>query len=272
MTDDLELQDYLDATSDASKRTRTVSITVVVASIIVFAGLLNSLQSSWLRERLRASNNLYSPYVVSKIGEPPADKTLTSLAAKQYELRYQEFYSALVKTYVDSSYVIRVPFFGFRVDVNDLGVLGGISFVVILAMLRFCISREVENLKTYFLAAERCNRLKEFYTLLAMCQVFTIPASRTIKRDWFLIWAPKVFCFLPVVVHTTVMVHDFITAGVGQALSNGHTQILFACELLLFFGVAGLTNMVVKRLRRVDALWDLHWRQIGAPSHEAVGD
>jgi hypothetical protein len=262
MSDPLDIQDYLDATSDAAKRTRSASIAVVIASIIVFAGLLNSLQNSWLRERLRTSNDIYSKYVVSKIGDPPRNRSPNSIDEQRYEIRYKEFYSALVRTYVETSYVIRVPFFGFRVDVNDLGVLGGISFVVILVMLRFCISREFDNLTISFTEAERLGQVGEFYTLLAMRQVFTIPASRSIRRGPFLVWVPKLFCFAPLIVHMSVMVHDWVTAGIGAFLSSAHTQILFVCEALIAVAIFTLTIMVVTRLRRVDKLWDEKWLRI----------
>src|SRR5687768_16169060 len=106
MPEPLDIQDYLDATSDAAKRTRTASITVVVASVLVFAGLLNSLQNSWMHQRLKASNDIRSPYVAGKIGNAPT-APVTDPSWQAYHYRYKEFYSALIRTYVDSSYVIR---------------------------------------------------------------------------------------------------------------------------------------------------------------------
>src|SRR5206468_12598531 len=66
------------------------------------------------------------------------------------DLRYLEFWAAVARTYVDNSWVIRVPFFGFSFDVNDLGLLGGIGFLTILVCLRFCLSRELNNLRLSF--------------------------------------------------------------------------------------------------------------------------
>lgn len=256
--DPLDIQDYLDATSDAARRTRSASITVVVASVLLFAGLLNSLQNSWMHHRLQASNSIRSKYVAGKIGVAP-DLPPTDPEWLAYQNRYKEFYSALIRTYVDSAYVIRVPFFGFRVDANDLGLLGGLAFVVILTILRFCVSREVDNLKTSFVEAERLGRLKDFYVLLAMRQVFTVPASESINRGRFLIWVPKLFCFAPLTVHVAVMLHDFSTLDIGTVLNDTHTSILFGCELLLTLILLALTSMVVTRLRRVDQLWDSYW-------------
>ena len=262
MPQSLDIQDYLDATADAARRTRNASITVVIASVIVFSGLLNSLQNSWMLQRIHTSNSMRSEYVLGKIGKVPPIETPDNAEFRAFENRYREFYASLMRTYVDSSYVIRVPFFGFKVDANDLGVLGGIAFVIILVMLRFCISREVDNLKISFLEAKSLGQLREFYTLLAMRQVFTIPDSGSINRTPFLVWIPKLFCFVPLVVHIAVMAHDFTTVGVGTALSDVHTAILFSCEVLLTFTLIVLTAMVVTRMRRVDRLWDQYWCEI----------
>ena len=129
-------------------------------------------------------------------------------------------------------------------------------------MLRFCISREVDNLKIYFAEARNLKRLTQFYTLLAMRQVFTIPSSRDIRRGWFLVWAPKVFCFGPLIGHTAVTIHDFATADIGSVLNRLHTLILFSCEGVLLALITTLTIMVIKRLRRVDALWDEYWTEV----------
>lgn len=261
MADPIGIRDYLDATSDAAKRTRSSTIAVVVASVLVFAGLINSLQNSWLMARVKASNEIDNPYVRGKIGEPP--KLRDGPEWDRYKERYREFYSALMRTYVDSTYVIRVPFFGFRVDCNDLGVLGGLAFVVLLVMLRFNISREVDNLKVSFKAAVENDNLDEFYTLLAMRQVFTVPpSSGAINRTSFLVWVPKLFCFAPLAVHTAVSAHDVLTMTIGETLSSLHTFILFECEAVLEIAIILLTIMVIARLRRVDRLWEEYWNRV----------
>jgi hypothetical protein len=43
-----DIADYLNASSDASKRIGTVSIILVVETVLLFAGFLNSQQTSWM--------------------------------------------------------------------------------------------------------------------------------------------------------------------------------------------------------------------------------
>jgi hypothetical protein len=264
----LNIQDYLDASSDASKRTRGVHFIMVIASVLVFAGLINSLHNSWMLARIQLSNDPDSKYVQSKIGKrPEAGRPQHEIDA--FARRYQEYYSALMKTYVDTSYVVRVPVFGFTVDANDLGVLGGIAFVIILVVFRFCVSREVDNLRLSFEAADDLDQLVSFYHLLAMRQVFTIPHTERINRTALLLWVPKAFCFAPLFVHVLVVGHDMYTAGVGKLLSDTRTTILFASEGLIFLALLGLTLNVLTRLKRLDDEWAARWPKVERLQNEA---
>jgi len=256
----LDIQDYLDASSDAAVRTRNASIALVIASVLLFAGLLNSLQSSWMLQRLQNSSHWSSPYVATKIGPPP--DTGDRAAMEAYGARYQQFYGSLVRSYVENAFVIRVPFFGFAIDANDLGLVGGVAFVVLLVMFRFCVSREVDNLRTSFEEAEQLGQLQEFYKLLSMRQVFTIPPSGHIRRTAFLVWTPKLFCFAPLAIYLAVCLHDVVTGGIGQILSDAHTRILFVSEWILAVSIAVLTAMAITRLRRLDSEWETCWNKL----------
>ena len=256
VTQALRIHDYLEATSHAASRSRTAAIVVVVASVLVFAGLLNSLQNSWLLERIQKIRSISGAgYLASKIGPSPKYVDPPSAEYRQYEIRYREFYSALVRTYVDTSYVVRVPFFGITVDANDLGLLGGISFVIILVMLRFCISREVGNLKLSFEAAAKLGQLPEFYRLLAMRQVLTIPPNTQVTRSTLLAVVPKLFFIAPFLVHGSVVFHDFLTGDIGRGVSDPHTTIVLTGDVVLAIAILALTISVLTRLRRVDTLW-----------------
>lgn len=50
--DNLTIQDYLNASGEASARTRNITLALVVACVLTFIALLNSLQNSWMLKRL----------------------------------------------------------------------------------------------------------------------------------------------------------------------------------------------------------------------------
>jgi hypothetical protein len=66
-----DIRDYLDASSDASRRTRTMTIILVVASVLVLAGWLNSLQSHWMLKRMVKLGDIHGQYTQSKLGSFP---------------------------------------------------------------------------------------------------------------------------------------------------------------------------------------------------------
>ena len=187
-------------------------------------------------------------------------------AEELYEQRYKDFCSSVARTYVDSFLVVRVPFFGFSFDVNDLGLLGGIAFLVILGSFRFCISREVDNLRLSFDEAHRLRRLKEFYNLLAMRQVFTVPRTPYINRTVFLRITPKLICWLPLLVHLSVTWNDIRTGWIGKDLQDFRFRLLIGSELVIAFLIIVLASTVTNRMLRLDGLWDQAWEEIKSRS------
>src|SRR6266446_1396671 len=259
-TDPLNIQDYLDASSHASTRARTVVVIMVFASVRVFAGLLNSLESHWMEYRLQLLSDINDPYTQGRIGNPPDPSKFPQAekdpayqrAVDLHRQKYLAFYSSFAKQHVENAYAIKVPFFGISFDVNDLGLLGGVAFVIILVLFRLCLSREADNLKLSFTEAKKLGQLSEFYHLLAMSQVFTVPRTAYINRGKFLIYVPKVICLFPLFVDSAVIVHDLITLDIGQRLGKLHSAVETVFEILLLLLVVILTWMVITRMFRID--------------------
>jgi hypothetical protein len=262
----LDIQDYLDASSDASKRTRTITIILVIASVVLLAGWLNSLQDHWMQKRMINLRDINGEYVASKLGPPPSREDPRYKNGNEsfkhdmelYEQRYKDLCQAVERAYVDNSLVVRVPFLGFTFDVNDLGLLGGIGFLVILTCYRFFLSREVDNLRLSFEEAKRLGsgELEKFYILLAMRQVFTIPTSTHIKRTRFLVIAPKLITWSPLIVYLLVTVNDWRTQGIGISLDKFRFWSLFSFEVVTTVCIAILSITVTQRLIRMDKIWE----------------
>jgi hypothetical protein len=250
----LDLQDYLDATNDASKRTRTLVIVLVVASVLAFVGFLNSFRYSWMLSRIKSLAHYDSQYVEGKLGFVPTSAT---------DERYLQFYTAVVRSYVENAFTIKVPFFGFSFDVNDLGLLGGIGFIVILILLRFSLRSETVSLRVAFKAVREESKnnpklLATFYDLLAMRQVFTLPHLEDeekgwkVRKLWLLEFLAKSSCFLPVLVYGFVAIHDFMTIdSIGALLDQRRTQILLGYTIVFWVIITGL------------AVWNfVKWREL----------
>jgi uncharacterized membrane protein len=172
-----DIKDYLEASADASKRTITIVIVMVVASVVVFTGLLNSSQSQWMGLRMRGLADVRSHYTQSSLGHYPERQNFRNDqefndAKRMFESRYLELSEGVVKAYLDTL-SIHVPFFGFSFDMNDLGLLGGIGLVVILTCYRFFLSRELNNLQMSFEEA----RKTRYGSLCGVLQAFGYATS-----------------------------------------------------------------------------------------------
>jgi hypothetical protein len=259
---ELMMRDYVEAASGASSRTRNVTVTLVIVTILMSIGMLNSLYHSWAGARVLASADPYGEYVTDNIGPVPTSALQRQHMAehiearRKYDERYHEFYSAIVKSYVDTGFAIRVPFFGLAIDVNDLGFLGGFALLVILAMYDFCIAREGENLSVAFQYGLDRGELAAAYDLLAMHQLFTVPRRSPSHKRRFTSVVPKIICTLPFVVQMIVVGHDIYTNSVGVSLDNLHNTILLYGEVVWCAVMFPVTAWLVLQLVNIDRLWD----------------
>jgi hypothetical protein len=258
----LSLFDYLAAASAASHRTRNVTVILVVASVVMFIGMLNSMHHSWAGERLLAASNPDSDYVAENIGRPP----ITSLKARQsgeyreaqtlYIKRYQEFYGALMKTYVETGFGVRAPFFGVFVDVNDLGAIGGLAFLIMLSMFAFALRREIENVSVAFYRAFDEQSLTELYDILAMHQFFTVVRRGSSDKRTIAALFPKLVCILPLVVQVVVLAHDWVTNATGETLDVAHNSVLVLWEVIWTAVMFPVTGWILVQVARIDTIWD----------------
>lgn len=251
---DLDIQDFLDASRDAATRSRNAIYAIVIVTIVVFAGLLNSLQANWMKGRIADLRDPCGNYATKVLGA--CDQQHLNPGHTEVII---EFRRALLRSYVENTYSVRAPFFGVSFDINYLGIFSGISLCILMLLLRFCLSRENDNLRLGFIDAFKEGKAEAYYKLLSMSLVLTVPKSDYLTVSWLLRSGPKLIIILPAIVNTAVVLHDVATSDIAKALSEVHFFIVFSCEL--FFGslLYFLTYSVVVRLRRLDTYWDEQW-------------
>ena len=183
-------------------------------------------------------------------------------ASDLYKSRYDATWGAVVKTYIDNAWVVRVPFFGFNFDINDIGFLGGVGFLVILTCLRFCLTREIDNLRLALAEARRIGKIEEFYQLIAMRQVFTVPPNEFIKRSKFLIYTPKLIPWFSVLVYVVVVFNDFQSRALGGLIQHDRYKYLMGFEYPAAILIIILATTITWRLVRMDKIWEEAWSEI----------
>lgn len=258
----IEGRDYLTAASGSASRTRSVTITLVALSVVMFIGMLNSIEHSWAGARILASQDSESEYVISHVGLPPIaaiskrNSDEYKRARTAYDERYQQLYSSLMRSYVETGFAVRVPFFGVAIDVNDIGFIGGFAFVIVLVMFDLSLRRERENLNVAFEYASRTRQLRALYDLLAMHQLFTAPQRRADARRGLTALLPKLICLLPFIVQAAVVGHDIATNAVGDSLDPPHNSVLLLWEIIWLVAMVPLTGWVVIHMVQIDRIWD----------------
>ena len=192
-----DLKHYLEATTQATRRARGTKLALVIASVILFAGIVNSRFSDAAHKRLL----LFDQFGQGKIPDSYVKRFIGDGGNKEsIKERYQAFYQAYLREYVENRFVVKVPLFGVSFDVNNLGYIGGVGLVILLIMYQYSLSRELDNLRKAFKQARLYpGQLGSFYELLAMEQVLTLPPSEDIApwRRLLLMTMQKVLTFCP---------------------------------------------------------------------------
>jgi cell shape-determining protein MreD len=264
-----DMKDYVEATNDAARRTRTVTIVLVVASVLIGIGWYNSMRWSWELHRIRQA---YDPddrfvnrmldsdrhpgvLIADKDGKTPADRFRTELQ------------QATVKAYVENVRFLRAPFFGVAFDVNDLGVIGGIALIMILLAMRYSLSREIKNLNVSLREAIYHNDLSAFYHALAMRQVFTVPHMKGEKKNLWLASSSRLICILPAGVFLLGVIYDYYSTFRLGVYSVKVVTLALIVETIWLALIIYLAFRCWERKRHIDEVWQRHWdRMIGHKS------
>ncbi len=172
--------------------------------------------------------------------------------------------NALEQSRIESVNVLHIPIFGITFDVNDLGIIAGIGFVVLLITLRLALSRELQNLRIAFHTAKECHRLKEAYEYLSMSQVMTLPPSvhSRPRRQTILTRAPMLLVWCPCAVQIMIFAGDFGTMHLGQVTSSELTNVALLLGFSSVFVIIILTFMCWHFSGEIDYEWSQAWLDI----------
>jgi hypothetical protein len=284
------LQQYIDAAKDSTNRTRQILLVIVVASILVFAAFWNSRTGGWANSRLaiaKATEDILRNEAerrenpsIAELTVPVGEEDLYQKAKKYahtapsrtwHQAKESVFWSQKIRT--EQVGQIQVPVLGINFDVNDLGMLGGFSFIVLLMWVNYSLWHHSNNLRLAFEFAKELdanepegrgkNRiLFHTYQNLVMRQVLTIPprpaSTRPAKTDKLTSWVRKVsklMYALPLAVQTTVVVHDWETSEIGRLINPEATNTVLNTGTAFWVGIVVLTVMCFSMWSKTYNTW-----------------
>jgi hypothetical protein len=191
--------------------------------------------------------------------EPELERVKAFLARRGLSpIQARKYLETLEASNVERTLNVTVPFLGITLDVNDLGLLAGITFLFLLTWLLYSLRREEENVGMLF-ARTKDEDLLPTYQLLCMTQVFTIPRKIVAKRNKFaeILWryAGKVLFILPFTVQGFVLWVDAHTRTIGNILNPKGRTSEFRWEIGLSTAVIVLTVLCLRGSAAVGRQW-----------------
>ena len=182
---------------------------------------------------------------------------------------------SLHNSFVERTMNVSVPFLGITLDVNDLGLLGGITFSLLLTWLLFSLRREAENLQILFNKATD-EALSTVYQLLEMTQVLTIPAQRKgkpthlVAASRFILERLEFLLFLtPCVVQLFVVWNDKATLPLGRVLNDQLALREFHWEEFLLVTMVVLTVFCFRKSWQANQHWNDAYKRLSVLDQKA---
>lgn len=309
--------EMIKATKESGQRVRYVLIIIITASILAFAAFWNGISFSWKQNRLERLmtlceyiskddsimhnfKNMVSESGKKKIIEDWVNQ-FPETVRKSLEKAIEYFQpEKLGKTGIqhllnnyktfeeDNVNTIKVPFFGITFDINDLGIISGFSFIIILLIFQYSLDREMQNIRKVdrYIKNEFEDRKKasEFYYILLMNQLFSLSLAshsnsdnhnatgtnsmrpekrriirvlrtmtRVFRNVWFLIVSPKSLFILPVILLFVIVIYDCLTIKIGLKINCEMTiiKIFFSFIFLLaLFYLWKMCNIIAKEIEK----------------------
>jgi hypothetical protein len=283
------LLQYIQMATEATTRSRTVLLVLLVACVAAFFATWNIRDEGWLKSRLRVEEDVLRWWGELGRGETPLYPN--RLQQERFE-QASKFYSRPIREggVPDSARIrqevqlmreirtedlltLRIPFFGVVFDVNDLTLFAGIAFRAILLWLRSALRSELRDLRTVFAKGRECGDLRLCYDLMAMRQVLTSPPSTTLPRMRSSWWLPLLLIALPFLLQTWLVSHHFVSLEAGESVN------VIEAKWLLIAGAALLAFICLVALSCVGYARSAHreWRKCARelpelrPDHPQTG-
>jgi len=263
---DEAIHELCKVSNNASSNTRSVLYFIIVINILSLIAVLNTNRGNWINDRIDKSKKEIAKYR-NKFKETSDSSYLDSV---YYNRLYLEYHT---KSKVENYHVVKLPIFGYLFDINDLGIVAGVTLVLLLIVLRFTIIREGSNLHialhsiterypptanlkrfekfiaeksndeqagTNLLSEINLTRRAHHYNFLSMNEIFNFPPvkSKTTPNSKTASRKSKIAAsifWFPAVSYTVIFLNDLLTMDIGTHIQELHTLLNFSITVIFFF-------------------------------------
>ena len=137
---DPQIQSLCEVSNNSSSHTRSTLYILVLTSIISLITILNtSIITNWTRQRISFAEEQYRNH--SK------NNKLDSIE----KLKFKSILIKEVQNKSDRIELVQIPIIGNVFDINNLALVSGLSFVILLYIVRYMLRREKKILELHYM-------------------------------------------------------------------------------------------------------------------------
>lgn len=161
---DIAIQKVCETSNASSSNTRSMMYVLVVVSILSIVAVLNTHKWNWTESRIKRGEA-----AIVKLDSQLHSKNIKTadsfVIAEQLELSRTNV-EQLRRNQIENFQTVKVPILGNAFDVNNLTIVAGITFLVLIYILKFTMYREITNLRIAL------NSISERYPADSDTQIF----------------------------------------------------------------------------------------------------
>jgi len=207
-----DLREYVDAFRSSSDRSRFTLYVIMVASVLIGVATWNAHSAGWPRHRLEAW-----------YGKPLASQPFMGGDTVQIKIAREEY----LRQFVGRGVMTASPIPGVSMDVNDVGLIGGVALLLLTLIQLFCLLREHENLQlALYKVRQLCredgdahgrgdSRANLLYHALSMSQVLSSPPTLARWRRRGVLRHFGIIYLTPVAAQAWVVWNNWQTRAIG---------------------------------------------------------
>ncbi len=265
------LSGIIDRTALSTKSVRSTLLIAVVASILAFISVFNTLEFGWFTSRA----DLHKQMEEWCNNEPDSIELAENTKLDRWHVWFEgqkkvnpkyceDLEDDEVKFWKDrrnnALYTVDVPWLGIQFDINDLGLFTGIALIVIMLTLNYNMILKHQNLSKSISMIKRLETTEErrnYFDLLASSQIINLPsAKKRTELPWVLKFISRALLSLPVIAHGFIFFVD--VNSVGKVLYINFQYVLFTTIaagillVILLFQTIGCYRVETQ----TDRLWE----------------
>jgi hypothetical protein len=254
-----DIKEYVDALRASADRSRYALYVALVTTTLVFIANYNIQPDNWPIRRL----DTWFHYARGTKLEPIPPQTLGHGDAQRLSTIRDEY----AKQFAAHSVFTASPIPGVTIDVNDLGVIGGVALTMVMLVLATCIVREHENVylalyKVRVLCEQEAearshgnSRSNLLYHALAMNQVLSSPPTLARWQRHGGLYYFRFIFLLPAVIYAWVCWTNWRTADKALIYGIDIWQLL-SVQAVLLYSMFGLSITALLHSRAMAQRWE----------------